>query len=67
MDKDLKAAHTDYSDSLMALAGVSNVGIGNDCLYVYLEKDTPKIRAAIPEKLGGFPVLVRFIGKIKAA
>ncbi|MGI0147955.1 MAG: hypothetical protein ACREDF_00280 [Thermoplasmata archaeon] len=55
---------------LMKMRGVLGVGIGRkdgkDCIRIYVEKDSPKIRAEIPESLEEIPVEVVVAGTFQA-
>ena len=55
-------------DQLRSLGGFpyQSVGIGDNQLFVYLEKKPKKIAAFdIPSTFDGFPVITKVIGKIK--
>ena len=55
---------------VMALPGVVGVGIGEHggepCIRVMVETATPAVRAAIPDQLGGYPVIVDETGPFRA-
>ena len=57
-------------ESIMALPGVVGVGIGEHggepCIRVLVETATVAVRAGIPGRLGGFPVVVDETGTIRA-
>jgi len=59
-----------HESQLMRMRGVVGVGIGQkdgkDCIRIYVEKDTPKVRAEIPEALEEIPVEVVVAGTFKA-
>ena len=54
-------------NDVMAIAGVSGVGIGEGGLYVYLERDDPEAQAAARRVIGSdAPVAVIVSGKFRA-
>jgi len=59
-----------HEASLMKIRGVVGVGIGRkdgkDCIRVYVEKDSPKILAALPRDLEDVPVEIVISGAFKA-
>jgi len=59
-----------HEASLMKIRGVVGVGIGRkdgkDCIRVYVEKDSPKILAALPSDLEDVPVEIVISGAFKA-
>ena len=65
----------EQTSSLMNLPGVIGIGQGEsegkECILVMVthtspEIETPKIEAAIPRTLGGYPVVVQDVGIIQA-
>ena len=59
-----------HEAALMKIRGVVGVGIGRkdgkDCIRVYVEKDSPKILAALPSDLEDVPVEIVISGAFKA-
>jgi len=59
-----------HESRLMKMRGVVGVGIGQkdgkDTIRIYVEKDHPKIRAALPQTLEEVPVEVVVAGTFKA-
>jgi hypothetical protein len=59
-----------YESELMAINGVVGVGIGEcegkPCIKVYLENDSPDLKARIPAQLDGFKVDTEVTGLIEA-
>ncbi len=59
-----------HEASLMKIRGVVGVGIGRkdgkDCIRVYVEKDSPKVLAALPSDLEDVPVEIVISGAFKA-
>src|SRR5262245_629995 len=60
-----KAAKERHEDAIMALEGVVGIGVGvsdtqpdQAVIVVFLAKDTPPVRKAIPATLDGVPVKV---------
>ena len=64
---DVKRRH---ESRLMKMRGVVGVGIGqkdgNECIYIYVEQDSPKIRSALPQSLDEVPVEVVVAGTFQA-
>jgi len=55
---------------LMKMRGVVGVGIGRkdgkDCIRIYVDEDSPRIRAQIPDSLDDIPIEVVVTGTFKA-
>lgn len=55
---------------LLKMRGVVGVGIGKkdgkDCIRVYVEEDSPRIRTALPQALEEIPVEIVVSGPFKA-
>lgn len=65
---DVKAQH---EERLLQLPGVVSVGIGQDkngnpAIIVGLAHPDPETESQLPNRLEGYPVLVRIVGRIKA-
>ena len=64
---DVKRRH---ESRLMKMRGVVGVGIGQkdgkECICVYVEQDSPKLRRALPQSLDEVPVEVVVAGTFKA-
>jgi len=64
---DVKRRH---ESRLMKMRGVVGVGIGRkdgkDCIRIYVEKDSPKVLAEIPEALEDIPIEVVVAGTFRA-
>ena len=58
-----------YESELMAIDGVVGVGIGEcegkPCMKVFLENDSPELKARIPKQLDGFKVDTEVTGPIE--
>ena len=61
-----------YESEVMAIPGVTGIGVGNDdqsaglAIKVYVERLTPELRARIPAELEGYPVTAETTGEFKA-
>jgi hypothetical protein len=60
-----------YEAELLSLPDVVSVGIGQDpagnqVIAVGLAGDNPKTKALVPERLEGYPVIVKITGLIKS-
>lgn len=59
-----------HESRLMKMRGVVGVGIGRkdgkDCIRIYVEKDSPKVLAEIPEALEDIPIEVVVAGTFRA-
>ncbi len=64
---DVKRRH---ESRLMKMRGVVGVGIGQkdgkECICIYVEQDSPKLRSALPQSLDEVPVEVVVAGTFKA-
>jgi hypothetical protein len=60
---------TRFTPRWMAVPGVVGTGVGDldgsPCIKVFIAKQTRHIEREIPEKAGGFPVIVELSGEIK--
>jgi len=68
--RDINAVHKAHVDALMAIPGVTAVGVGaladdRPCIRVYVTKRTPELLEQIPKELEGYPVEVVESGEIK--
>ncbi len=70
MSQDMNAAQTRLTDQIIDLPGVAAVGQGMcdgvPCFRVYVVKLTPELKAKIPSRFDGFPVVVHESGEIRA-
>ncbi|PYS48146.1 MAG: hypothetical protein DMG13_26200 [Acidobacteria bacterium] len=67
---DLRAVKRKYSAQLLRKPGVCGVDIevresGDAVLKIHLDTQDPKIRAALPTELDGFPVEYVYTGPIR--
>lgn len=64
---DLKAAHRELTDQVMGRKGVAGTAIGRDggrpCLKVYVSDAS--VCGSLPEKVGGYRVIVEETGSFK--
>lgn len=67
---DIDAVLAQHQDQLMALPGVTGVGIGQQAdrpvIVVMVRELTPSVREAVPRTLDGHPVVVEGTGEITA-
>ncbi len=71
MPNSIKDVKTQHEERLLQLPGVVSVGIGQDengkqAIIVGLERPDPETESQLPTLLEGYPVVVRFVGRIKA-
>lgn len=68
-DGDIEAVKLRHEAEIMAIDGVAGIGIGekdgSPCITVFLENDSPDLRARIPAALEGYPVVIQVTGVIK--
>jgi hypothetical protein len=61
----LQTLFLDYQDYLLARPGVVSVGIGelngHSFIQVYVRRLTPQVVAAVPHRLGGWPVSIKAV------
>jgi hypothetical protein len=64
---DLKEAHRQLASRVMGRRGVTGTAIGRDrgrpCLKVYVSD--PRAEPAVPETVGGYPVIVEKTGAFR--
>jgi hypothetical protein len=69
-DADLEKLKRSISPQILAIAGVSGIGVGENILRIYLERDDANARAAVEQlirgKGSGVPIEFRVIGKLRA-
>jgi hypothetical protein len=67
---DINQVMARHQDQLMAIPGVTGVGIGEQggrpAIVVMVERLTPQVKTQIPQQLEGFPVVVDQSGEITA-
>jgi hypothetical protein len=71
MSASIQEVKRQHEARFLDLPGVVSVGIGldpngNQAIIVGLSVSNPEIEAKIPKVVGGFPVIVRIIGSLKA-
>lgn len=71
MPKTIRDIKTQHEARMLRLPGVVSVGIGQDengnpAIIVGLERPHPDTESQLPDRLGGYPVMVRNVGRIKA-
>ena len=69
--KTIKEIKTQHETRILRLPGVAAVGIGQDengnpAIIVGLEHPHPQTQSQLPDRLEGYPVVVRVVGRIKA-
>lgn len=64
----IEAAKEQLSRQLLDIEGVAGIGIGEFnnrlCITVFLENDSPELKAKVPEEFQGFPVITEVTGPI---
>jgi hypothetical protein len=61
-----------YAPEIMAIPGVTGIGIGNSdrktglAIKVYVERMTPELKRRIPAELEGYPVIAETTGEFRA-
>jgi hypothetical protein len=67
---DIKQAFDQHQDQLMAIPGITGVGIGakegKPAIVVMVGELTPELKASLPQSLAGHPVVVEESGEISA-
>jgi hypothetical protein len=71
MSASIQEVKRQHEARFLDLPGVVSVGIGfdpngNQAIIVGLDASNPEIEAKIPKVVGGFPVIARIIGSLKA-
>ena len=71
MPATIKEVKTLHEDRMLRLPGVVSVGIGQDengnpAIIVGLERPHPETESQLPDRLEGYPVTIRIVGRIKA-
>ncbi|NNL76089.1 MAG: hypothetical protein HKO68_07115 [Desulfobacterales bacterium] len=71
MPTSIKDVKTQYEAQLLQLPGVVSVGIGRDengkpAILVGLAHPNPATESQLPTRLGGYLVVTRTVGQIKA-
>jgi hypothetical protein len=68
--KTIQQIQQEHTDEWMALPGVVGTGIGQDkgkpCILVFTASNTAQVKQKIPSTVEGFPVVVRYIGEVRA-
>jgi hypothetical protein len=68
--KTIGQVQQDHTDAWMAIPGVVGTGIGQDkgkpCILVFTASNTKQVREKIPSTVEGYPVVVRYIGEVRA-
>jgi hypothetical protein len=67
---DIEQAFNDHHDRLMAVPGVTGLGIGRKdgkpAIVILVKQLTPDLQARLPRSLSGHPVVVEQSGEIVA-
>ncbi len=65
----IEDAKDQLARQLLDLEGIVGIGIGEcnnrPCITVYLENDSPELRAKVPKEFQGFPVIAEVTGPIE--
>jgi len=66
----IEQVFNDHQDELVAIPGVSGIGIGSKdgkpAIVVMVERLTPALTTSLPRSLEGYPLVVEQSGKIVA-
>jgi hypothetical protein len=69
-EKTIEQVQQQYTDTWMAIAGVVGTAIGQQngkpCILVLTASNTDQIRKRIPATVEGYPVVVRYVGEVRA-
>lgn len=64
----IETANEQLTRQLISIEGVAGIGIGEHnnrpCITVFLENDSPELRAKVPAEFQGFPVITEVTGPI---
>lgn len=67
---DIEQAFDRHHDRLMAIAGISGIGIGDKAgkpaIVIMVKQLTPELKALLPQAIEGHPVVVEQSGEIRA-
>ncbi len=66
----LSAVLAEHTPGLMAIPGVVGTGEGRGgddqpVLLVLVARDSPELRARLPRKIEGYPVVIRVTGEVR--
>ena len=68
--KTIQQVLEEYTDRWMAIPGVVGTAIGQfegrPCITVFVAEKTEQLAAAIPQAVGGYPVIIEETGEIRA-
>ena len=69
MSDEIGRAQREVTRQVMGLPGVAGTAQGlhrgKPCIKVYLERDDSRLRAAVPRRVGAFPVRVEVTGTFR--
>lgn len=68
--KTIEQAQQDHTDAWMVIPGVVGTGIGQNkgkpCILILTASNTERVRQKIPSTVEGYPVVVQYIGEVRA-
>jgi hypothetical protein len=68
--KTIQQVQQEHTEEWMALPGVVGTAIGKDkgklCILVFTASNTDQVRQQIPSTVDGYPVIVRYMGKVRS-
>ena len=68
--KTIEQVQEKHTDEWMAIPGVVGTAIGlrkgNPCILVFTDSNTEQVRRKIPPTVEGYPVVVQYMGKVRA-
>jgi hypothetical protein len=68
--KTIQQVQEEHTDAWMTIPGVVGTGIGQDkgkpCILVFTVSNTEQVKRKIPSTVEGYPVVVQYIGEVRA-
>ncbi len=69
-EKAIERVQEKHTNEWMAIPGVVGTAVGQcegrPCIFILTASNTEQVRQQIPANVEGFPVVVRFVGEIRA-
>jgi len=69
-EKTIQQVQQEHTDAWMAIPGVAGTALGKDkgklCILVFTASNTDQVRRQIPSTVEGYPVIVRYMGKVRS-
>ncbi len=68
--KTIEQVKQEHTDAWMAIPGVVGMGIGQSkgkpCILILTASNTEQVRKQIPATVEGYPVVIQYVGEIRA-